>query len=808
MSLPSADTGGGGSAARALPAELLVLPAARPLLTREQNTADQAAQGNPLVPGDLAMVAAGAASSTIIVSDQSRSGVEADAQALRCAILLDEMTTGGPIAPAPPQLRGRRGAARAAAAAGAAGDGLAPLDARAVRGPVAGVLRHLGPAAAREALDRSLLARQVVVELRTSNSLPLLKFACNSRIIALATTQLNAQRLSKMVKRPVMSVVSHSLFDFDARVAVFVHYCPSLVGARFGDLPHSFPDGVVLGVVDRLTGRGRLAPPRRFVLRDTHALAATRAAAREHEPGGWEARRGEPLFSIHQMLDDATLSGLRAHEARRGAASRASCSWDDGLPRPAARRGLGQEEVQRGAAEAGGSSYDATGHVRAAPGGGPAAGANNIVPVGARGGAGGLAGARVLARRAGPAPRRGGALLPARRRRRRRRRRQMQQLARRGAPRPPAATAAAAAAARGGVEPASASASSALVPPEYLEANDGPQRLVVLGWGSRSLMADLIRELDHGLSALPRGSEVVFLNSHAPEASLGAVLAGTSLENIQVRHVQANPLVRSSIAAKLDVTGFRCAMVLCDELWVDHDGNEANGIDGDVDAPSVLRMDSLVMVAQLNVRKLLEDAAHSPINIISQKVANEGLTRFEDRLRLPLGISVNFNSYTAKVLSQVAANPLMMYPVTRLGENAQITIVDSAALCGRGEAATWWQLAVRAGAVGDVLLGHYAVPADMDTALDTVLAPEEETRLVPRVWNNGSGTLKFVVLRPAAGHDDSSGSADDAELEHTHQARWVAAAHAEHEARRSHCSAASQGSPADSTHSVGDAALG
>lgn len=67
---------------------------------------------------------------------------------------------------------------------------------------------------------------------------------------------------------------------------------------------------------------------------------------------------------------------------------------------------------------------------------------------------------------------------------------------------------------------------------------------------------------------------------------------------LQVRHVAANPLQRSSLAAALDVRAFRCAVVLCDELWVDPDNNDANGLDS-LDEPSVLRLDSLVMVAQV-----------------------------------------------------------------------------------------------------------------------------------------------------------------------------------------------------------------
>lgn len=59
------------------------------------------------------------------------------------------------------------------------------------------------------------------------------------------------------------------------------------------------------------------------------------------------------------------------------------------------------------------------------------------------------------------------------------------------------------------------------------------------------------------------------------------------------------------------------------------------------------------MCVKLNIRKLLEDSRLPAINIICQKVATEGLTRFEDRHRLPFGVSVNLNSYAAKLLAQV-----------------------------------------------------------------------------------------------------------------------------------------------------------
>jgi len=47
-------------------------------------------------------------------------------------------------------------------------------------------------------LDLSLLGRHVVVELKTANALPLLKYACSSRVMALPTSQLNAQRVGHL----------------------------------------------------------------------------------------------------------------------------------------------------------------------------------------------------------------------------------------------------------------------------------------------------------------------------------------------------------------------------------------------------------------------------------------------------------------------------------------------------------------------------------------------------------------------------------------------------------------------------------
>lgn len=47
------------------------------------------------------------------------------------------------------------------------------------------------------------------------------------------------------------------------------------------------------------------------------------------------------------------------------------------------------------------------------------------------------------------------------------------------------------------------------------------------------------------------------------------------------------------------------------------------------------------------------------INIVCEKIAFQGLTRFEDRQALPLGVSTNFTAYSAKLLTQVSSMKLM-----------------------------------------------------------------------------------------------------------------------------------------------------
>ena len=48
-------------------------------------------------------------------------------------------------------------------------------------------------------------------------------------------------------------------------------------------------------------------------------------------------------------------------------------------------------------------------------------------------------------------------------------------------------------------------------------------------------------------------------------------------------------------------------------------------------------------------------AADAPdINIICEKVAFDAVTRFEDRFRLPLGVTVNLTDYSAQLATEVS----------------------------------------------------------------------------------------------------------------------------------------------------------
>eukprot|EP00775_Hariotina_reticulata_P003585 gene3585-3850_t len=554
-------------------------------------------QGSPLLPSDLSLVAASSARATIILSDQSRSRDEADAQSLRVAILLDELDD--------------------------------------YRGLKKG--RALG---------------HIVVETRTSNAVPLLRYSCSKRVIALPTLQLNARRLARMVKRPFISWVSQRLWAFNSRCSLYIEAVPpELSGTRFRHLPYLYPDGIILGVAHINSGQVTLNPMLDYTLQPDDQLIFCRPTAirsSEHKP--------LPQLMTIPELERLGQEQLKEQEAKAAAASKDK-DWLDQLSNLDRVDFTGfmssddEEVLQQSGGTAGpqflrplssdgrgtdGRSSAASDTTQQGPGAterGPAGSGMFVMQDTADLSPGGggrvydVAGWSMLqddtldsldvpheefikdtsvdhdsqqalaqdlltaatgtavdddcsppgTGAAGPATEAGvhktsssaaAAVQPS------------------GTERSssPAASTVVAPGSTKVVDAFADSSSLEYVPREYLAVDSSPQSILVAGWAELGFMQHLLWELDQGSSCLPPGSEIVFVNSHPPDDTLGAVLRRRHLTNVRVSHVLADPLQRSQLAL-LPLSRFRAALVLADERWSDPDGDDSNGIDS-IDQPS------------------------------------------------------------------------------------------------------------------------------------------------------------------------------------------------------------------------------
>ena len=87
------------------------------------------------------------------------------------------------------------------------------------------------------------------------------------------------------------------------------------------------------------------------------------------------------------------------------------------------------------------------------------------------------------------------------------------------------------------------------------------QRVLLCGWGETAFMSNLLRELASGPAALPRNSEIVLFNA-LTTAQQQQRLADCSRVSaaVSIRHVQGNPLNRSDMAHKIDIS--ECAATM------------------------------------------------------------------------------------------------------------------------------------------------------------------------------------------------------------------------------------------------------
>eukprot|EP00884_Botryococcus_braunii_P018197 jgi/Botrbrau1/5060/Bobra.37_1s0025.1 len=280
-----------------------------------------------------------------------------------------------------------------------------------------------------------------------------------------------------------------------------------------------------------------------------------------------------------------------------------------------------------------------------------------------------------------------------------------------------------------------------ILPAEYISSSDEAINLLITGWGERTFMSDLLQSLDYDL---PPNSQVTLFNERQ---GIMARVHKLSLKNISVLHVRGNPLRRLELAAKIDIRKYKAAIILVDQSWVDPDMDATNGLQLK-NQSDMLRLDSLSMAVQLNIRKLLQDAKMADINIISEKSAYEGLTRFEDRERLPLGTNFNMTAYGASLLLQSAVSPKVLKAFHGFGRTrSEVVVQDSSCFAEKDEELSYWELQARAGAVNQIVIGFFEIPVTIDCPLDMVFNPQgDDMRSQQRVWNRGNNRVKLMTL--------------------------------------------------------------
>ena len=236
---------------------------------------------------------------------------------------------------------------------------------------------------------------------------------------------------------------------------------------------------------------------------------------------------------------------------------------------------------------------------------------------------------------------------------------------------------------------------------------------------------------------------------------VGRALKPEELKKITIEHIKCDPRDREDLSELVDVTKFSAAIVMQDTMWIT--GPRAMDIDTPSEAAyalsqtDMLRLDAAVLTVQLNIRYLLEKQGKSDINIIAEKLASEGDTRFEDRRRLPLGAAINSSSFAAKALAQEALLPGTMDIYATLGIKCGIYVQDSSAFVKVGEQISFNSLQKRCASVQQLLLGYYHVPdaAYMTEPIDLILNPQgEKMRTQLESWNQGDYRCKLITAAP------------------------------------------------------------
>eukprot|EP00887_Chlorella_sp_A99_P004191 scaffold23.g4191.t1 len=320
------------------------------------------------------------------------------------------------------------------------------------------------------------------------------------------------------------------------------------------------------------------------------------------------------------------------------------------------------------------------------------------------------------------------------------------------------------------------------------------RHLLIAGWGLENKMWELLKELDHGVVAMPFGSRITLVHNQAqnleypwtPE-TLAEGCREHEIRRIKVEHVKCDPRRRRKLASAIDISKYK-------------DKAKETG-----SAPPIM----IIVEASMStiVMEVLEYRSMSTVVIgvkrreagaavellggrwwHAERAAGVGASRAAagaavmvipggggrggDTKRLPLGVTINMSSYAAKVLAHSALQPFFLPAYQKLGRDAEMFVqargdgwgdrwrlsrgcgsggggvgVDSSAFAGEGEELSFLALQQRAASVRQVLLGYYRLPATADQPLEVVVNPQgAEARTRLQVFSAGDARCKVVTL--------------------------------------------------------------
>lgn len=293
-----------------------------------------------------------------------------------------------------------------------------------------------------------------------------------------------------------------------------------------------------------------------------------------------------------------------------------------------------------------------------------------------------------------------------------------------------------------------ATAMYASIGPSAGDCRKRPQSVLICGWPGGAYSSELVRALDSGDVLFP-GSTITLVNNH-PWETIERFL-DFKLSNINLRHIQCDPRDKDSLDNAIDISEFSAAIIMQDTLWL-NDGVQNERAAYALSQEDMLRLDATVLTVQLNIRYLLEQNRSSEINIIAEKLASEGETRFENRSKLPLGASISSSSFSAKALAGL--HPGLVVTYFDLSSKCGIYVQDASSFVKEGEEISFAALQARCASVQLMLMGYYYIPNNRSTLepIRLELNPQGiEERCRKRVWNSGDGSCKFIVAAPKNG---------------------------------------------------------